>query len=316
MATMTPAPIAASLDPDALPDDVRFLKALVRELLASLQAQRRDYEHICQRLDQLLRRLYGPRAERWDPHQPSLFAALLGPEADAAPADDNAAAAAGDAAAGTAPRRRRRGHGRQQLPAHLPHERREHALPAAERLCPCCGKERRPIGEESTPQLDYEPASLKVIDHVRFKYRCPDGDLPPVLAPKPAQPMPRGLAGPGLLAAVVVNKYVDHLPLHRQEAIWARQGVTLTRSTLCDWVAAAADLVRPLYDLMNDVVLPSAVIHTDGTPVDVVETGVPGKRQGHIWPYLGDYRHPYRVFDFTPTAAQTGPQDFLGNYAG
>ncbi len=315
METMTPAPIAAALDPDALPDDVRLLKELIRELLASFQEQRRDYEHLRQRLDQLLRRLYGPRAERWDPNQPSLFAALLDPEDVAPPADDDAAAADTTAETGSG-RKQRRGHGRQSLPAHLPHERREHELPAAERLCPCCGQERCKIGEESTPQLDYEPASLKVIDHVRFKYSCPHCDLPPVLAPKPAQPIPRGLAGPGLLAAVVVNKYVDHLPLHRQEAIWARQGVTLTRSTLCDWVAAAADLVRPLYDLMKDVVLQSAVIHTDGTPVDVVETGVLGKRQGHIWPYIGDYHHPYRVFDFTPTAAQTGPQAFLGNYAG
>jgi transposase len=308
---------ATNLDADQLPDDCRFLKDLIRELIATLREQRQDNEHIRQRLDQLLRRLYGPRAERWDPNQPSLFPGLLGPEAAAPAADDEPAEDASAAGTGTGQRRQKRqGHGRQEIPEHLPHERREYELPAAERLCPCCGKERRKIGEESVPQLDYEPASLKVVDHVRFKYGCPDCDQPPVLAPKPAQPIARGLAGPGLLAAVIVNKYVDHLPLNRQEDGWARQGVKLARSTLCDWVAAAAKLVRPLYDVMKRVVLQSAVIHTDGTPVNVVEAGVLGKRQGHIWPYIGDYRHPYRVFDFTPTQAQTGPNTFLASYAG
>jgi transposase len=305
---------AAQLDPDDLPDDVRFLKDLIRELMATVQQQRQDAEQVRQRLDRLLRRLYGPRAERWDPNQPALFPEQL--DADAA-ADADDAADAAEAAAGTRERRKKKpGHGRQTLPEHLPRERCEHPLSAAELLCPCCGQERRKIGEESTPQLDYEPASLKVIDHVRFKYACPDCDLPPVLAAKPQQPIPRGLPGPGLLACVIVDKYADHLPLNRQEGRWARHGVILSRSTLCDWMAAAAERLRPLYELMKRAVLQSAVIHTDGTPVDVVQAGVPGKRQGHIWPYIGDYRYPYRVFDFTPTAAQTGPNAFLADYAG
>jgi transposase len=308
-------PDAAQLDPDHLPDDVRFLKDLIRELMVTLQQQRHDAEQLRQRLDQLLRRLYGPRAERWDPNQPSLFPHGL--DRDAARDADDARDDAADALAGKRKRRKKQpGHGRQPLPEHLPHERCEHQLSALELLCPCCGKERRKIGEDSTPQLDYEPASLKVIDHVRFKYACPDCDLPPVLAPKPEPPIPRGLPGPGLLACVIVDKYADHLPLNRQEGRWARHGVILARSTLCDWMAAAAERLRPLYDLMKRAVLQSAVIHTDGTPVDVVETGVPGKRQGHVWPYIGDYRHPYRVFDFTPTQAQTGPNAFLADYAG
>jgi transposase len=137
-----------------------------------------------------------------------------------------------------------------------------------------------------------------------------------ISAPKPPGPFAKGLPGPGLLAFVIVGKYFDHLPLHRQENILARQGLAVSRSTLCDWMAASAELLRPLYELMAAAVLQSQWLHTDDTPV---------KNQGHapdatalsrFWIYLGDRTHPYNVFDFTVNRKRDGPQSFLADFRG
>src|SRR5947209_7402156 len=135
-----------------LPDDIDLLKQMIRELLATLQEQRQDNAQLRARLDLLLRRLYGPRAERFDPNQALLFADLNDPVppqlAPPLPAADQPAS------------RRQRGHGRKGLPKHLRRERIDYTLSGPELLCPCCGAARRPIGTTISEQLDYEPASL------------------------------------------------------------------------------------------------------------------------------------------------------------
>lgn len=257
-------PPATPAEAQHLPDDPALLKAMLAELLTALRASRRESEQLRTRLDQLLRRLYGPRAERWDPNQLLLFPDAATPE-PAPPAPPEPA---------TAPRARGGGHGRQPLPGHLPRERRIYDLAAAERACPCCGRERHVIGQEVSEQLDFVPAALRVIEHVRLTYACAAcaaaaptdtppgppasaaptgaGAAPPVptiaTAAKPPAPIPRGLPGPGLLAHVIVSKYGDHLPLYRLEHIFGRWGVPLSRRTLCDWLPACAALLRPLYD--------------------------------------------------------------------
>src|SRR5262249_1349706 len=196
---------------------------------------------------------------------------------------------------------------------------------AAERVCPACDQVRVDIGVDRSEQLDYQPASLFVVEHFVHKYVCPccskqrsqapgrqahpgpesdpmpapqpdpqpalpsasvtpesgapgqpatDRDQPPqapayrpleplqggIAGPKPARPIAKGLPGPGLLAHLIVRKYTDHLPLHRLERVYERQGVCLHRSTLCDWLAACADRLRPLYDLLVTTVLQSRVL--------------------------------------------------------
>jgi transposase len=161
--------------------------------------------------------------------------------------------------------------------------------------------------------LDYQPASLFVRRRVRPKYacgRCPGGV---VAAPPEPQPIAKGLPGPGLLAQVLVSKYADHVPLYRLERILSRHGVDLSRSTLCGWVAACADLLTPLYDLMVTAVLASKKIHCDDTPVRLHRSGT---RQGHVWVYLGDDAHPYTVYDFRPNHARDGPVTFLRGFNG
>ena len=162
---MTAAATAVhEVDPTDLPDDPALLKAMLAEALAALRASRQEGDQLRQRVDQLLRRLFGRRSERLNPDQLLLFAEPPADEAVTPPTSTDSAEAA---------KPRRKGHGRQQLPKHLPRDRRVYELSEAERLCHGCGQARVVIGQEVSEQLDYEPASLTVIEHVRLTYACP-----------------------------------------------------------------------------------------------------------------------------------------------
>lgn len=137
-----------------------------------------------------------------------------------------------------------------------------------------------------------------------------------IAAPKPATPIAKGLPGPGLLAHLIVSKYTDHLPLYRLERIYERQGVFLPRSTLSDWLAACAGLLRPLYDLLVRVVLQSRALHTDDATVKLQDPVTRLLSTARLWGYLGDASHPYNVFDFTVNRKRDGPQRFLADYQG
>jgi transposase len=129
-------------------------------------------------------------------------------------------------------------------------------------------------------------------------------------------PIAKGLPGPGLLAHLIVSKYTDHMPLDRLQRAYERQGYFLHRSTLCDWLGACADLLRPLYDLMVSVVLQSQALHTDDTAVKMQELATHLLSTARLWVYLGDAAHPYNVFDFTVNRKRDGPQRFLADYRG
>ena len=357
-------PAVTGLSPtkaEHLPDDVATLKGMILELLASLHDRDRNIEGMQHRIHLLLRRLYGPRGERFDPNQLLLFAEI-------ATGQDTAQEATTEPPAPIEPQRRCRPHGRRRLPENLPREPRHHDLSEAERLCPNCGTVRIDIGTDRSEQLDYRPASLFIIEHFVHKYVCPccsrrpapaqeqraeqaqepepmpllEPELQPtppsaprpvprptdaeperpcaspppadsserpqpqaqprqpldpgavvIAAPKPAMPIAKGLPGPGLLAHLIVSKYVDHLPLHRMERVYQRQGLFLHRSTLCDWMAACANLLRPLYDLMVSVVMQSRALHTDDTTVKMQELVTHLLSTARMWVYLGDAAHPY-----------------------
>ncbi len=152
-------------------------------------------------------------------------------------------------------------------------------LAEAERQCPECHGEMKHIGEEIREELEYVPASLEVIEQACQKYACPKG-CTVVTAEKPAAPIEKGLAGPGLLAHVAVSKFADHFRCNRQESIFARQGVELSRQTMCGWMADCAELVDPLYGLMKQRALSSKVVQTDDTPVPVLDPELPCTRTG------------------------------------
>ncbi len=159
------------------------------------------------------------------------------------------------------------------------------------------------------------PASLVVLEEHCAKYACPKGCTVRT-AVKPMQPIEKGLPGPGLLAHVAVSKYADHLPLHRQTQLFTRQGVTLSRQTLCDWMGRAALLVAPLVTLMQARALQSTALQTDDTPVAVLDPSLPRTKTGRLWTYVGDAEHPYTVYDYTPDRSRAGPDRFLQPFNG
>ncbi len=180
---------------------------------------------------------------------------------------------------------------------------------------------RHVIGREVSEQLDYEPAKLKVIEHVRLKYGCraceqkaAEAGPQIVTAPKPLSPIEKGLAAPGLLAHVIVGKYGDSLPLYRLETILKRHEIEIARSTMGDWMRQSADALQPLYDVMVQETLASKVLHTDDTPVDVLDRERSETRTGRFWVYLGDADHPQTVFDYTSSRSRDGPMTFLADW--
>jgi len=291
-----------------LPEDPALLKALAAQQQSTIDALQREMDQLKHYLAQLLRQRYGPRSEKCDPAQLALFDA----------AEEAPAASATEPAVAETPVRGhiRRGGGRNELPADLPRKRVEYTLPPEQLPCPCCGQERTKFGEEVSEQLEFVPASLLVTEHIRFKYACRHCQEQVAVADKPPQPIDKGIPGPGLLAATITGKYGDHLPLYRLEDIFARHGAELSRATMCGWMRQSAELLLPLYELLKRRVLASRVIHTDDTPVEVLDASLPHTRTGRFWVYVGDRRQPYVVYDYTPSRKRDGPAAFLKDYRG
>jgi transposase len=282
---------------------------MLRELLATLQAEQRENEQLRHRLDQLLRRLYGPKAERFDPNQPWLIPEMAATD----PANGEASSNKTDAADPLlADKPKRKGHGRKPLPKDLPRRRQEHTLPEAQRLCPDCGGVCQKFGEETKEQLDYQPANVFVWQHVRFKYACPKCHDHITVAPVPVAVIDKGLPGPGLLAQIAASKYADHLPLHRLERILGRHGVDIARSTMCGWMAHVAAMFRPVVAGMAELVRQSKMLHTDATKMPYLDEATPGQtRSGQMWTYVGDRDHSLNVFDFCRDHSGRGIDAFL-----
>lgn len=184
---------------------------------------------------------------------------------------------------------------RKPLPEQLPREVFNYA-PDRD-CCPDCGSKLRQFGEDVSEQLEYVPESFKVIRHVRPKFSCTGCDRV-VEAPAPSRPIERGIAGPALLAHVIVSKFCDHLPLYRQSEIYARQGVPISRSTMAGWVGAASDLLDPLVDAIRKHVLGGRKLHADDTPMPVLSPGSGKTKTGRLWTYVRDDR---------PAGEQTAP---------
>jgi transposase len=208
---------------------------------------------------------------------------------------------------------------RRPLPAHLPREVRTY-LPKQE-ACPDCGGKLKHLGEDVSEMLEIESIHFKVIRQVRPKLACGCCDRI-VQAEAPSRPIARGVAGPGLLAHVLVSKFGDHLPLYRQSEIYARQGVELDRSTLADWVAGASQLLEPLVEALRRHVMAAQKLHADDTPVPVLAPGNGKTRTGRLWTYVrddrpaGDQTPPAVWFAYTPDRKGEHPRAHLSKFKG
>jgi transposase len=208
---------------------------------------------------------------------------------------------------------------RQPLPAHLPRETRK-VLPKQE-ACPDCGGKLKQLGEDVSETLEYVPEHFKVIRQVRPKLACACCDKI-VQAEAASRPIARGMAGPGLLAHVLVSKYCDHLPLYRQSEIYAREGVELDRSTMAEWVGGCSRLLEPLVEALRRHVMNAEKLHADDTPVPVLAPGNGKTKTGRLWTYVrddrpwGDKTPPAVWFAYTPDRKGDHPIAHLREFTG
>jgi transposase len=299
-------------DLDAL--DPHALKALVRAQQSELDSRETEIESLKLLILKLKRMHFGPRTEKFDRDIKQLELRLEDLEANQAATDPLPTPLATVASGET-----RRKPARRPLPAELPHE--TETIAPRQKACPDCGGTLRMLGEDVSETLEYVPARFKVIRTVRPKLSCACCSRV-VQEPAPDRPIDRGLAGPGLLAHVLVAKYSDHLPLYRQAGIYQREGVELDRSTLADWVGGASRVLAPLVDALKRYVLSADKLHGDDVPVPVLEPGNGKTKTGRLWTYVRDDRPagsetaPAVWFAYSPDRKGEHPAKHLNNYKG
>lgn len=215
---------------------------------------------------------------------------------------------------------------RAPLPKDLPRETRIIDLAEAEKVCDCCQGPLHEMGKESREQLEFIPATLKVIETIRVKYSCrrceKDNTHTPIkIAPPPASPIPKGMATASLLAQIIINKYQYALPLYRQETLFKNYGIELSRKTMADWVIKCANLVDPVVNRLKYHQLLINVIHADETPLNVIESD---KQKSYMWVYCTGTDSPNTeaiaknivLYDFQNSRGAICPQNYLGDYRG
>ena len=310
--------------PPTLPNDVEALQALVSSLhQTTLEQQQRigeqqsKLQHQSSLIDQLLEQIklvrhkqYGMGSERWHRDQMRLFN-----EAESIADEEERKDDAGTITVST--HRRKRG-GRKPLPPEFPRIEVVYELPESECVCPHDGAELKVIGEVVLEQLDIIPAKAQVTRHIRKKYACPCCDGTIKTASMPAQPIPKSMASPGLLSYIITNKFVDALPLYRQEHIFDRIGVELSRANLANWVIQAGRLVQPLINLMRDRLLAHDYVQMDETTVQVLkEPGKAPQSKSYIWVQRGGPPDaPLILYDYDPSRSQQVPLRLLEGYKG
>jgi transposase len=282
---MTPREAALTARVERLEKMMSGLSAQLENALRENERLRTENKLLREKVDKLVRRIFGKRSEKMDPAQLELLLQV----AEEDPVGKSLASPCSGPGADTweaSPDARRQPRPaverRPRLPEHLPVV--EQIIEPAEVLHGERDAWRR-IGEEISEQLDYEPARFLRRRTVRPKYvRRGDMEQPPVIAPLPPSLQDACLAAPGLIAAVIVGKYCDHLPLYRQEMIYqTRHGVTLPRQTMSRWMALAAFWLRPLYEAIKTTVLDGHYVEADETPVAYLEPGHGSTKTGYFW---------------------------------
>jgi transposase len=317
------------IDLATLPDDPAILQQMLRDVVAvaaqeqvALQGavQEREAENDKLRLliQRLLRNRFGRRSEQLSPDQ--LQFGLEDVEQSIAEGE-----AAQEAAARSEEQRQKRRAARWQrnhgaLPSHLP--RYEIVIDVAHDACPCCGGALHAIGELRTEQLDIVPSQLRVRVTRRPRYACRTCEGAIVVASAPERPIDGGMATEAMIVHVVVSKFCDSLPLYRQSQMLARQGITLDRSTLGNWVGRACWWLTPLYDLVVSTVLGSTKVFADDTTLPVLDPGRGRTKTGRLWCYAVDDRpwcgpsHPAAAYVYSADRKNARPAGHLSDFSG
>ncbi len=313
------------LDLSSLPDDAselkKFFVAYCIESEKRHQAQEQKYQEQIDYLEERIRllqnELFGRKSEKLlvQPiDQMALFETPAVEPPDIDPSDDEQI---------VIPEHTRKKPGRKPLPEDLPRIEVVHDLAEEEKTCGC-GCRLSQVGKDTAEKLDIVPAKIRVIRHIRLKYACKncegvEDDGPTVrIAPVPLQLIPKGIGTEGLLAHVIICKFADALPLYRQEKIFDRMGVDLSRATMSNWVVTVAQSCQPLLLLMEKEIRSGPLINADETPLQVLkEPGRLNTSKSYMWVYVGgDPDHPVRLYQYHPTRSGTVALEFLKGYQG
>lgn len=289
-----------SLSRAELPDDVEALKGMIIN-------QSYELEKLRSQIAGLRRHQFGVKSEALDQLEMLLDdmearqAAIIDPDALPKTADPK-----------DQPKRK-------PLPGHLPREEERHGLDQTD--CASCGKPMRKMAEDVREILDYVPGNFVVKRHICEKYACRDcGTI--AEAPLPSMPIEKGAPGAGLLSNVLISKYCDHLPLYRQSEIYAREGVDIPRSTMAGWIGKMSNLLAPIAERIETQVLEGEAIHTDDTPIPVLDPGRGKTKTGRLWAHVRDERPhgsktpPAVFYKYSADRKGERPREYLKDYKG
>jgi len=308
------------LEVEKLPDDASKLKEIIVSLATRHSEKEQHYQSQIDRLHEQIRllrsKLFGRKTEKYvDAGQDQLR--LFNEIEQAASSEEE-----NEQELPVAAHRRKKG-GRKPLPENLPRIEVVHDLPEEQKVC-ACGAELTKIGEEVSEKLDYIPAKLQVIRHIRYKYACKgcegiDSDGGAVkIAPAPVQIIPKGIATPGLVAQILVSKFCDALPFYRQEKIFARLGIEIPRATMANWAIKVSEQCRPLTEILRSEILSGPLVNIDETTVQVLkEPERENTAKSYMWIFRGGPPDkPSLVYQYHPTRSGEVPKDYLKDYKG
>ncbi len=300
-------------------EDPKELQAIILELQRNLVEAKAHFDRetgiLIEQIRLLRQQMFGRKSEKMSPVPPNTQKTIF----DMPEHEDTEE----EAEEIVIPAHTRKKPGRRSLPEDLPREEIIHDIPEEEKICACgCMKKR--IGEEVSEQLDIIPAQVRVIRHIRPKYACSncqcDSSEGPAVSIAPVEPqiIPKSIATPGLLAYILVGKFVDHLPFYRQEGQFRRIGVDICRATMCRWAMKVASTCQVMLNLLQEELLAGFYVHADETTVQVLrEPGRSPTTKSYMWVFRrGDPQHPILIFKYDETRRADVASEFLRGFKG
>ena len=298
-------------DINKLPNDPQTLKAMLLQLQGELDASNEKVEYLLEQFRLAQQKRFGASSEA-HPGQGELF--------NEAEVEDDKIEVVEQQISYT-----RRQPKRQKLPTDLPRDVIIHDISDEDKICDCCGEELHQMGESRSEMLEFIPAQIKVIEHVRLKYCCRGCDKHGIknkvkIAQLPASPIPKGIATPSLLSQIITSKYQYGLPLYRQESMFKQYGIAIGRKTMSEWMMKSSHLFKPLVERMKQVLLEQPVIHADETPLKVIKED---KKKCYMWVYCTGTDSPNErglpnivLYDYQNSRAGSCPVKYLGDFNG